>query len=154
MTKENETKQEVKDPVNYTDEDLAQLEADVKKATGEEQQAAVTKALDEAKTKMAEKKAMEELQTRQEEMKKELEEEKKKYADSLEKLKKEAEDNAKKLVDELRDERQSTTNTDNPFNKDDSNDKEQILAKLRNDPEAMKEFQDASEKAFREYHRI
>lgn len=149
-----ETKIEAKvDPVVYTDEDLKKMEADVKKVTGEDQSKKIEAALEDSRKEIARVKELEDLKVKQDEMAKSLADEKQKYAESLEKLKTEADENAKKLVDQLRDERQSVTDTTNPF-KTEKAGEEDLKAKVRNDPEYFKEVDQKSKEAFLEHHNL
>lgn len=152
MTEETKTEAKV-DPVVYTDDDLKKMEADVKKVTGEDQSKKIEAALEDSRKEIARVKELEDLKVKQDEMAKSLADEKQKYAESLEKLKTEADENAKKLVDQLRDERQSVTNTTNPF-KNEKVGEEDLKAKVRNDPEYLKEVDKASKEAFMKHHNL
>ena len=144
--------EEKKDPVTYSDEDLKKLEDDIKKASGEDQKAKVEAAIKETKEKIAEQRAQEELKKQLAELKKQQEEEKVRYAESLEQLKKEQEENTKKLIEEFRAERQSTVNTQNPVKNGNSDDAEALKKKVREDPNFLKEIDEKSRDAFFQEH--
>ena len=101
---------------------------------------------------MAKQRELEELKKKQDDLAKQIAAERQEYAKTLEQIKKDAEENARKLVEQVRDERQSVTNTNNPFkqNEDSGN----LKQRIRNDPELIKEIDRESERAFLEAHRL
>jgi len=143
MSKEPDTK-------TFTDEEVKQMEADMKKSLDKENQDLVAKTIAETKEKLEKEKRFSEMEEQMKTIQAEKEAEKEKYANDLEALKTSFKEESEKMVREFQDSRQSTVNNNNPFKKD-TKEADDILDKYKNDEDYRKSLDVESRKKFAEY---
>ena len=132
------------------DKELKAMEEDVKKAMGKDNEDLVAKTIADTRERLAKEQENDELKAKVEELEKSKEEVEIKRKEEMEALEARLKEEQEKLVQEFKDSRQSTVNSNNPFNSQESGSEKEatLLQKYKNDPEFERKLNEESQKAF------
>ena len=133
--------------------ELDQMAEDVKKAVGKEKADLVEKTIAETKERLQKEQELADMKAKLEAFEKAKDEEAKKHAADLEALKGSFKEETEKLVKEFKDSRQSSVNTNNPFDKQGEGSADEtvdFMKQYKSDEKLQKEIDDNSRAAFYE----